>query len=559
MLLLHLVRPKFKVQGFLAVFAGIAGWILVFLARSETPQVILLLEWQPSTLFTLSPSLLIDHSSWNFALALASLLLTIMIASIAQLGRSPRVIQEETHEIQASVDESGLIESGYQPVQPITKLFGSMQPPDWLIWAAMLVFTAVGILAVTAGNILTLLIAWATLDIIELVILLGQTTYSRTRERIILAFAARMAGICIVLIAGVFLWSQGAPLMFNAITQPVSTILIVAAGLRLGVLPLHLPFTKGLPVGRTFGTALHLVPAISNYILLVRVSGVGVIGPITVYLLGLTLLAGIYAGVNWLRAKDEIEGRLYWLLAASSLVVASAILQFPVACLIWSITCLLSGGLIFSLSLRHKNLLPLVLLGAFALSSLPFTPAWQGMAFFQFSSSQGISLSLFTVFSLLMLVIQAFLLAGFIRHALRGISPVIEASPEHVERWVWFLYPMGLVFIVATHFLIGWLMLPNLQDVPLSGWLMGPVILIITAFIIYITWRPLRIFHPTLDPGVRSAWDRLFSFDWLYRVLWVIFRTLTRVFALVSSILEGDGGLLWALVLFGLIFVFLQR
>jgi hypothetical protein len=31
------------------------------------------------------------------------------------------------------------------------------------------------------------------------------------------------------------------------------------------------------------------------------------------------------------------------------------------------------------------------------------------------------------------------------------------------------------------------------------------------------------------------------------------------LFSLFSTILEGDGGILWALVLFALIFVFLQR
>jgi hypothetical protein len=42
-------------------------------------------------------------------------------------------------------------------------------------------------------------------------------------------------------------------------------------------------------------------------------------------------------------------------------------------------------------------------------------------------------------------------------------------------------------------------------------------------------------------------------------LVWKLYHTITRVFSLVSSILEGDGGLLWALVIFALIVIFLQK
>jgi hypothetical protein len=559
MLLFYLVRPKFNVQGFLAVLAVIAGWILVFLARSDMPANILLQEWKPTLLFDLSPSLLVDNRSWYFALAIASLVLAVVITSIAQHGQSAQPDQDRSGAQIAVGGGKPAPDIGYRQPQPITTTPGVQPAPGWLAWASMLVFSSLGLLAVISGNILTLLLAWAALDFIELVILLGQMPESKTRERIILAFAARMAGICVVLIAGMMAWTQGLSLAFDDISRPISTVLVIAAGLRLGVLPIHRPLTSSLPIGRNFGTVLRLIQAISSYILLVRVSSVGVVETVAPYLLGLIILAGIYGAINWLRARDEIEGRSYWIIGISSLAVASAILNQPSACLAWSITGLLSGGFIFCMFLRHKNMVPLILLGLINLSALPFSPSWQGTALYQYTASLGINLTLFALFSFFLILTQAFLMAGFILHALQGIFPILETPTVHSERWVWFLYPFGLMFIMATQLLIGWLMVPNLHDIPLSGWIMGPVVLIISGVIFYFYWHSPQLFHLSIDTSLRTAWDSFFSLEWLYRLLWRSFQLLSKIFSLVSAILEGDGGLLWALVLFALIFVFLQR
>jgi hypothetical protein len=112
---------------------------------------------------------------------------------------------------------------------------------------------------------------------------------------------------------------------------------------------------------------------------------------------------------------------------------------------------------------------------------------------------------------------------------------------------------------VITHLLIGWYTYPKFLELELLSWIAGPVALLLTGIALYLTWRFRSLYQPIYDQIQSSKWDRFMSFDWLYRFFWRSFRTLLRVFSLVSSILEGDGGLLWALVLFGLIFVFLQR
>ncbi len=559
MLLVYLVRPRLNVQGFLAVVTVLAGWILIFLARPGSPRTIQLPIWRPTTLFSLSPSLFIDESAWFFLLSLASLVLAVIVTSIAQLGQSLHLRQEDTPGETATSEAAAPSGDVGMLAQPFDTVTWSRPKPGWLFWALILVQTSLGLVAVAAGNILTLLLAWAAMDIIELVFMLGLLVDSRTCERVIVAFSAKMAGLCLVLITGVLFWPQGGSLQFESISAPISTLLVLAAGMRLGVLPLHLPFPRGLPIDRNLGTILRLVPAASCFILLMRVAEVGVTGSVAYVLVGLTILAGVYAAVNWLRVKDEIDGQPFWLIASSSLVVISAILKLPTACLVWSLTSLLSGGLVFSMPIRHKNLLLVALLGIFCLSALPFSPAWRGLAIYQNPPSLGVNPLLFAPLSFFLLLIQAFLLSGFIRHVLKGIFPAATPRLEHIERWVWFLYPLGLVFITGTDLLIGWAQYPALSDEPLTGWLIGLIVLILACTIIYLINRSPQLINPSIDPGLKSVWDRLFSFSWLYRTLWRLFRSLTRIFALVSTILEGEGGLLWALVIFGLIFVFLQR
>jgi hypothetical protein len=167
--------------------------------------------------------------------------------------------------------------------------------------------------------------------------------------------------------------------------------------------------------------------------------------------------------------------------------------------------------------------------------------------------------TLFSIVSLIFLLTQSVILAGFARHVLRGIYPVEKETSEHIERWVWFLYPVSLILIIVTHLLIGWFLFPNLNGLPLSEWVIGPITLIITCIILYLAWRYPQPFRSVNSPAYSSFWNNILSFQWLYRLLWKLFRTLSKLFGLFSTILEGDAGILWALVLFALIFVFLQR
>ena len=562
MMVLYLARPKFHIQWLMAVLGILIVWPMVMIARTEIPQSIALFSWKPETLFPLSPSLLLDNISWPFALALVTLALSLMLTSVAQMGYSSgRVVSHTSGSIENELpgEPDGSIEANPEknPIEAEKEDTSS----NWRAWAGILILTSLGLVAVMAGNLLTLLLAWAALDIIELVILLGQTTQSSIRERIVLSFSARVAGIATLLLAAIVLWSKGGLLTFNAISSQVGLYLVLAAGLRLGVLPLHHLFSQEPPLKGGLGTALRLIPVSASLILLARVATVGIIGEAIPYLLGFSALAGLFAARNWLAAPDEISGRPYWILGTAALVVAATVQALPGASLAWGVASLFCGGLIFSTSLRHRYLIPILIFGVLNFSALPFTPAWQGINLYQFAPNQShpYNLILSYVFSIIFLIIQSVILAGFLRHALRGLIPgSIEQSPT-VERWVWLLYPIGLIILPVAHLLIGWWSLPAFNEIPLSGWILGAVALGIAAFVLYLSLRYPHASTLSNPTWIASSWNSIFSFNWLYRTLWGLFHTFSRLIATISMVLEGEGGILWALVLLALIFVFLQR
>jgi hypothetical protein len=560
MIILHLARPKFSIQGFLAVLAVLVGWLMVLLARSDNPQTVTLFSWQPAVFFPNSPTLLVDDISWYFAIAIMSLTLSSIVTSIAQLGKSrkpdPGKVENRIEVIE--VQEQSKIETSFNKPAPIEE---NRSNSYWQSWAGILILTSLGLVAVTAGNMLTLLLAWAALDLVELVILLGQGLQSKSRERIFLSFTVRMAAIGLVLLAGIIPWSQGISLTFDFIDQTTSIYLLLAVFFRLGVLSLQLPDFLQLPKKRELGTALRLVPAASSYILLVRLANFGVFGAASSYLLGLTALAGLFAGIHWMTSEDEINGRPYWLLGTASLAIASSIMNHSSACIAWSIASLLSGGLIFSMSIRHKNLLPIVFLGFIGFSALPYSPTWFGTALYTNPGlpSYTIIPPLFYIISLAFLLTHSLFLAGFIRHNLRDVFSIEEQLKVHIERWVWFLYPVGLIFIIVTHFLIGIVLYPTLSEIPLTGWIMGMVAVIISGVIWYFSTIYPQDFTRKEQSRKTLPLFKFVPLEWLYRLFGKIFRELTRFTTLLSTILEGDGGILWAFVLFALIFVFLHR
>jgi hypothetical protein len=487
---LRWTRPDYPYIWLVGAAGALLAWLSVFLWRLHIPLAIPLPSWQPESLFSSSPALLVDGVSWPYSISLVTLLLAVILTAVV---RSPF--------------------------------------PNPLAWAAALVLTALGLLAVLAENPLTLVMLWTAIDLAELAAQLWRAGGPRVSENVVVAFAARLAGSGILLWASMTSLASGAALEFEAAPDELGLYLLVAAGLRLGVLPLHLPYANDPALRRGVGSILRLVSAASSLVLLARVPVGGLASPLTPWLLTLTGLAALYGGWMWLRARDELSGRPFWIIATAALAVGAALRGNPTGSVAWGIALILAGSPLFLYSVRNKWLTRLALGTVIGLSALPLTPTASG--WLVFTGVLGISWLAF-------LPVQAMLIAGWIRHLQAETGPDLEAQPP----WIRLIYPCGLLLPLALHLSLGlWGWSGALQ---VGTW---PASLLACGLAAFLVWRQRAGLQ---NAGPRFHWVRPPTSAWLdgiYRLFWGLYRLLGRLSTVLSNTMEGDGGILWTLLL----------
>ncbi|MCX6035580.1 MAG: hypothetical protein NTV38_11495, partial [Chloroflexi bacterium] len=196
---------------------------------------------------------------------------------------------------------------------------------------------------------------------------------------------------------------------------------------------------------------------------------------------------------------------------------------------------ILGGGLLFLFSARQRSTIWLPLLGLWGLSALPFSPsasAWQ-------TGNQNSWL-----FVIPFLPAQALLMAGFIRHALHPG----ETSLESAERWTKVLYPTGLFLLAAIAILLGLWGWDGARS--LGQWWAA---IIANALAAGFTALAFTVLIRMVPASSSSQWTRIFRLEWLYSTLTAIYKLFGRIANIITSSLEGEGGLLWSLLLLALI------
>ena len=487
---LRIMIPGFRYNWLFAVGGTFAVWLGVLTWQIELPINLQFASWQPTTIFSQSPTFIADGISWLFVFCLISLGLAVLITSV---------------------------------VRP--------NFPSPVSWAGTLILTSLGMLAVIADNPLTLVLIWAAIDLVELVVQIWFVEDPKLSERVVIAFASRATGILFLLWADVIGAAGGQLSDFQLVPPQAGLYLLIAAGLRVGVLPLHLPYPNESTLRRGFGTGLRMVSAASSLILLARIPPASIASPLTPYLLILVSLSALYGGWMWLRAPDELTARPYWLIGMGSLVVAAALRSNPVGAAAWCCALVLTGGALFLFSEQNRWLTRVLYVGALGISALPFSMTATGWN----SGGTGFWLS----FPFLLLS-HSMLIAGFIRHAQRTN---IRTANEDQPIWGKNVYPFGIMLLLLVTIGLGFLGWPGALQ--FGNLLAGLISSILAIGILWLTPR-LRILNP-----IRAHWVQPTNtswLDWVYEAIWNLYRQLGRVSNTFSSLLEGESGIMWTLL-----------
>ncbi len=500
LVILRIMVPGFRYSWLFAVGGTFFAWLAALIWQVQLPISLQFASWQPATIFSQSPTFVADDISWLFVFSLITLCLAIVITTVVR-ARFP---------------------------SPIS-------------WAGTLILTSFGMLAVVADNPLTLVMIWAAIDLVELVVQIWYVEDPGLSERVVISFASRAAGILVLLWADVIGAAGGQLSDFRLVAPQAGLYLLVAAGLRVGVLPLHLPYQSESALRRGFGTSLRMVSAASSLILLTRIPASSIASPVTPYLLILVSFAAVYGSWMWLRAPDELTARPFWLIGMGSLVIAAALRSNPLGAAAWSCALVLTGSALFLFSEQNRWLTRALYVGAFGISALPFSITATGWN----TGGTGFWLS----FPFLLLS-HAMLTAGFIRHAQRTN---VRTSNESQPIWARNVYPIGIMLLLLVTIVLGFLGWDGTMQ--LGNWLAGLIASLLTVGLLWLTPR-LRILNP-----VRAHWVRPTQtswLDWAYGVLWNLYRQLGRVSNAFTTLLEGESGIMWTilfLVLFITVFV----
>ncbi len=511
-LVLRRFRPGSGYAWLLAVVVCLAVWGLLIYFRFHAPAPVIFINWLPVTQAVGTVIFQLDTPAWVYTMSLAGLAAAVILTASARLHHNSN---------------------------PST-------------WAANLAITAAGMLATLAGTPLALVLAWTLIDAIELVFILGAVSEKETSSEAVLAFSFRITGTLVLMGTMVLSRATGQELLLIDPRPDLSIFLLIAASLRLGVLPLHLPYIRELPFRRGVSTTLRIVSAASGLVVLGRL-------PVTVvsqvwypWMLLFAALAAFYGAVMWLTSPNEIRGRPYWMIALGGLAVVSVTRGYPTASLAWGSLLILSGSLLFLYSVREMRLIFLPALGALAFSGLPFTPGgvgWQGLVVFPINYPDFIFWG-----------VHAILLAGYIRHIFRP-----EETLSILEPWIKVVYPLGLGLLAGTTWLVAVLGWTDSRGLDRWWASLATVLAAVGGWYTYRRLRPWWAAHPE-----RTAWvtvvgrpilrvsNTLLRLDWLYLLVGFAYRLAQALIRALTVILEGEGGVLWVLVLLALLISLLQ-
>jgi formate hydrogenlyase subunit 3/multisubunit Na+/H+ antiporter MnhD subunit len=484
-----------RIQWGTALGVALVTWLIslgLVLARSTSTQLSL---WQPEELFASQLELSLDSLSWLAVYAIATVLLSIVMTSATRPDGSPV--------------SSRLV---------------------------MLVYTSLAMIAVMAGNVLTIIIAWALLDSLTFVLLVLVWPQEMEVSALLIRFTVDTTSLFLALGAMLVNAIAGGEATLDAPLASSSAVILLSLAclFRLGLLPLHfsLPSLPKIRVG--VGTLIRLVPPATALVVLARLYDLGLPESALLWL-RIGGIAGILiGGARWVLAENNLEARPYLVLVVSGLGVLAGTqsggLSTP---LIGAAVTLLLAGVVLSLGEIYSQTHRIwVALAVVMLAGAPATPAGAiagSLMTFPLDPSQ---------FLLIPFGIIGFLVAGL--GAIRGVTQesVAWQSSESLAR---FMYTVGLVLPSAVGLGAGMIIGQNLD---LSAIIVFALVLAVGGAMYYLTvrrgnraWIEWLDVARRLDPGQ------------VYRWLGVLYRWLTDLFRRLAGIFEGEGGFLWMFVI----------
>ncbi len=498
------IKPNFARSWIIAIAGASLTWLGTIFLRLYLPLEVELIRWLPDSLYHTAIAFRIDYINWHYMVAILALCIAVIL----------------TDSSKASTNTT---------------------PTNW---AAALALTGLNLVSVMAREPLTMAVAWAVTDLVELIYILNLLRSPGSNPKVTTAYGVRLISTFVLVAATAVGWQVTAGLDFTQIPPTASLLFLIAAGLRLGVLPLNLPLQDVPELRRGTSLLLRFAPVVSALVLIAHLpSEILVLNQSLVSVISvLTVLAALYASAMWLTRANANEGRPYWIVAFSAFALESALNGQPENSRVWGLALLLTGGVLFLFDppIRRVRFIPL--LGLIGVLGIPFTLAASGWSALL---GEGVNVA-----GIVMILCHAMLVGGYLRYILEANSTVTG-----LEKYARITYPVGLILMIQTMLvlnLVGW---PNVLTIGVWwGSLVSITLVLVGAFLtkslrLQLTSDGFSSKFPFYRLGhqVLNAFRVIFSLDWLYATARWLFARISDVVGFFRQILEGEAGVLWSI------------
>lgn len=482
------------------ILAGVAYlvWVGVVLLRLRFPGALEISNWLPGMISQDRLGFEFSPASWFIAINWLALLVCVVFANSALL--------EDRNSV--------------------------------FILAGSFGISALTLVSLISTSLLSFVITWTMIDFMEFVLLVRVIPEKQTVGKELISLTFRSAGTFLVIAALALSSGSGANASIGSANGFVYTLLILGAGLRMGVLPLHGTFIPEETVRRTMGSLSRLAAPISAFALLTQLpSFQGGAGQFPAIAIGAGI-AAIFGAIMWATSLNDLNGRQYFVLALAGIGILSAIDGQPEFVVAVAGILVTVGGFLFTYPLKERRLLPafvLLLLSVFGFPLTPYTGLWNGN---------------WSVTRLVQLLAMAVVIFGVLRHYSKK-----ENATADEETWITFFTRSGLIVLAVSP----WLSLVWSKElISLKpGWwysvILSAIVLAGFFYRIYFSSRlnkadrAMQFIRDIAVVGAKTLRNVL-KFDWFFGVFSWFYKQLQQMIQFFESILEGEGGVLWSLV-----------
>ncbi|MRR32978.1 hypothetical protein EG834_22195, partial [bacterium] len=296
---------------------------------------------------------------------------------------------------------------------------------------------AVTLLSLMSSNLLTFLLAWSLIDLIEFIVLAQWIDDTELMRKTVVSFGFRLAGTLLVIAALAISKQSSQPFQIASAQGLLYVLLLVGVGLRLGIQPVHLPFTHSELVRRTLGTVMRLASPISAFALLIQLSSPQNMNGILLLVAAFATLAAVYGAGRWATSQSDTAGRQFWTLSLSGIAILAAMNGQSSVVLACAGIMVLAGGFIFVQQGRERRQRLLFIILMLGLTGLPFTP-FSGLWGFDGGTTWSFT-------RLVQLISMALLILGAAR-----LYAKKELASHTGENWISFFASAGLIVLTLT-------------------------------------------------------------------------------------------------------------